>query len=645
MYEKLGAVVDHGNKTVQFRVFFPDHEKDPNQYFREFIVRDSQGNEIKDDQGNTIINHAGKPDIAGIKIVGDFQQATNHGADWDVASAPSMLQPRPYPDPPEAPKGWLYESAVLPAKDGYFQYRYVVTYKDSSESRQVCDPCSKYHDCDTDGDRSGFVIGGNRWITPVNLANRLPLKDLIIYELHLEDFTWEYRGNEAPLQAMQFADKIQHIKSLGVNAVEILPWTGSPGSGYSWGYMPCLFFAVTNRYTDDKKYPLEKLSQLKALIDALHKEGIHVIMDGVFNHVADPFPYRTMYRDHDLSPFIGDFGEWQFGPDLDYNNRCTQEFILDVCKYWIDVFKVDGIRFDYVKGFCNTSDKAHGLPRLIIDLKDYIAQDPARKNISLILECLSGYECIDRTNQIDADGCWLDNAFWTYFDAVEYKHVNNQVMRALNSNKDFAAGKVPVMYIENHDHRTLINKINNRYYNRSLWWQTQPYMIALFTSPGAILLHSGQEWGEDAWMPEGHEEAASGISRVIHRAIHWFQAGDDFGKPLMHWYSKLAAIRSSHPALSSPNFYPADDYSTQFNDKGYGFHEDKQVVIFHRWDDTERFIIVINFSDKDAVVNVPFPANGPWTDLLNDSVHSVSNYWLPNRTVNRHWGNIFRQTV
>ncbi len=67
-------------------------------------------------------------------------------------------------------------------------------------------------------------------------------------------------------------------------------------------------------------------------------------------------------------------------------------------------------------------------------------------------------------------------------------------------------------------------------------------------------------------------------------------------------------------------------------------------MIYHRWDATERFIIVINFSGKDATVNVPFPTNGIWTDLLNNNAKfSVNNYWLVNQSVGSNWGSVFWQ--
>ncbi|UFS70241.1 alpha amylase C-terminal domain-containing protein [Geomonas sp. RF6] len=637
MYRNFGAIVDHANKTVQFRVFFPDHEVDPNQYYREYNVRDDKGKLLYTNKG-------GKPEISEIRVVGDFQGALG-GTNWDVKTAPVLGKIRRYPETPDAAKGFLYESDVINLSDGFFQYRYQVLHSGETEHRLCNDPCTKYHDYrDGDGDASGFVIGGNPPIEVQPIADRLPLGDLVIYELHLEDFTWETRRNEAPMAEM--LKKVEYLESLGVNAVEILPWTGCSGSGYSWGYTPFLYFSVTNRYVDDKKYPLEKISQLKALINALHSKGIHVIMDGVYNHVSDMFPYYQLYKDRDVCPFIGNFKEYgSFGQVIDFNNECANEFILSVCKYWIDVFKVDGIRFDYVKGFYDKEDRLHGFRTLIEKLNDYIAEDPARKNISLTLELLNGYDCINDTNTVDATGCWLDDYLWRTYDFIEKGRVNKEIMRILNANKDFKPGKSPVIYAQNHDHRTLVNSIGKGNYSRGEAWRTQPYIIALFTSPGAILMHSGMEWGENTWMPEGSEEGPSRTSRILHRAIHWSQQYDAVGTMLASTYKKLIEIRNKHSALRSPNFYPADDYSTSFNQQGYGFHEEKQVVIYHRYDNSERFIVVINFSQNNQQIDIPFPANGVWRDLLNEHDTTVSGYWLRSEVVNSNWGKIFWQKI
>ena len=636
MYDQFGAIIDHENKTVTFRLFFPDNNINPDQYYSEYIIRDGNGTVI-------CTNHGSSPNIAGIRIIGNFQTKIG-GNDWDFATAPQMNAPVMFPAVPDAPKGWLFEAGPFNTGDGYFQYRYAVSFTDEEKPRLCNDPCTKYHDFRDDGveplgDVSGFVIGGNTPIDVTPIAKRLPLKDLVIYELHLDDFTAEFRCNDAPLTAT--LRKISYLRELGINAVEIMPWTGTPGGGFSWGYMNFLYFTVTSRYSNDKLYPLEKLSQLKALIDMLHKNNIHVIMDGVFNHVASDFPYYQLYKNSDMSPYIGNFAGVQFGPDLDYNNICTQEFVFDVCKYWIDIFKIDGIRFDYTQGFF-AGRGTHGLTQLITDLKNYFTTDPEYANISLIMEQLNGYQSIDDTNTANADGCWLDEYYWRMKDFVNKDgRVDTRIMRLLDSNYQFAKDKCPVIYLSNHDHRTFVNEVENGYYSRAMWWKTQPYQIALFTSPGAVLFYSGCEWAENTWIPEGSEEDPSKIYRVVHRAIHWTHLNDDVGKQMFDFRKRLIRIRADIPALRSPNFYPTQEYSVAFNAEGYGFHEQKQTVIYHRWLDNENVIVALNFSSVDQTVDIPFPSNGQWRDVLNNENYPVNNYKIPGFIVNSNWGNVF----
>jgi 1,4-alpha-glucan branching enzyme len=265
MYEEFGAVVQ--NKQVEFRLFLPDNTVDQTQYIR-----------------------GGQPKIKEIRIRGDFQNQIG-GRDWGFDSAPIMTKN------PHA-KGWLYTHKIegdLP--EGFYQYKYFVTFENDT-TRWVTDPCTKYGG-NGNNENAAFVIGGPT-ATVQPIPNRLPPKDLIIYELMIDDFTKEFRGAKAPIDAIN--DKLDYLQELGINAIEFMPWTAWPGEGFSWGYDPFLFFSVENRYIDDPVNPANKLYKLKTLINELHGRNIHVIMDGVFNHVKggiDPnkgFPYLWLYR-------------------------------------------------------------------------------------------------------------------------------------------------------------------------------------------------------------------------------------------------------------------------------------------------------------------------------------------------------------
>jgi hypothetical protein len=102
-------------------------------------------------------------------------------------------------------------------------------------------------------------------------------------------------------------------------------------------------------------------------------------------------------------------------------------------------------------------------------------------------------------------------------------------------------------------------------------------------------------------------------------------------------------LRAGHPALRSPNFYPDfyDSSWTRLSPDGYGIDEVRQVALYHRWAGGDLYMIVLNFSDWVQYVDVPFPQNGSWNDLLNNSSATVANYRLYNFPVQSNWGCIF----
>jgi hypothetical protein len=213
-------------------------------------------------------------------------------------------------------------------------------------------------------------------------------------------------------------------------------------------------------------------------------------------------------------------------------------------------------------------------------------------------------------------------------------------MRVLNAALDFNFPIGPMIYIEDHDHSTVTDAAGGR----NNWFRVQPYMIALATCSGGVMIHNGQEFATDYWFPEPN---ASG--RVMSRPLDWTQAADATGVLAQSRYQSLLQLRNNHAGLRTPNFYP-DYYDEQwfhFSPDGYGLNVDQQVIIYHRWGNSasgqlERFMVVLNFSWQTQYVAIPFPANGQWTDLLNgNATVTIGNYWLQNYPVNSYWGCIF----
>lgn len=621
MYESFGPKID-GNE-VTFQLFFPGSS----EY-------------IKDDTKPKY----GLPEIKKIQVLGTFQ--SNIGQEnWNIDNAPQMMKEHYC-------KGELYTfSTKLP--DNFYEYKFYVTFNDGV-TRWCNDPCTKYSGQDPNHENSGFVVGGNKVKDVKKIKHRLSQKDLIVYEMMIDDFTENLiksDSNEPEKSRLDLVrDKIKYLKGLGINAVQFMPWTSVIGRDFNWGYEPFLFFSVEDRLTTivNKNNPelakkLNKLYRLQELIEALHEEDMHVIMDGVFNHAivnkyqdGVGFPYYWLYQEPENSPFIGEFAKG-FGDfiDFNYNNKCTQDFILDICKYWLYEYQIDGIRFDFTLGIFEYNNNK-GMPQLIKDLRDDFGQKGI-KNISLMIEHLTEkrYEAIDVTNKVGATGCWFDPFMYEALKWGKQDSVDTEIIRAMDTHKDFAPDTAPVIYIENHDHSTAVNIVGGsgtgEHIRCNNWFKTQPCAIALLTLPGTVLIHNGQEFGDEYFLP-----GIDAGDRVISRPVNWDKLDDNIGQSLFGLYKKLIEIRNNHPSLRSPYF------------EIQKFDESKRIISYRRKGNSlkgkeENFIIVLNFSATDQTIDISLPSNGQWKDLLNDNqIYQVTEGKL-NEQINSNWGRIFYQ--
>ena len=622
MYQQFGGIVDQAAKTVTFRLFVPDGERAPFQY-----------------------EGGGLPRLTGVAVVGSFQKPATR--EWAL-DEPISMSASDFTDPTDRLlKGTLYSYTTASLPDGFYEYKYLVSFE-NAPPRLLTDPCARYGG--TEHQNSGFVVGGAVETVQPLASPRLPYKDLSIYELMIDDFTAQLKwSDEAPLQTI--VRKLDDLVSLGINAIEFMPWTAwtypdDPHSDFSWGYNPVQYFSVAHKYTLNPSTETDKLVYLKRLINECHRRNIHVIMDGVFNHAdALPpdrdFPYYWLYQDPADSPYVGNFAQAAYFRDLDYANRCTLEYIRDACIYWIDTFQIDGIRLDNTLGFYKPDDRGHGLPKLLSELRAHLSRT-GNANFALILEHSWDYGAIDVVNKVGATSCWLDPYRSSTMDYLGnrpegHPQVEPEIMRLLDAGRDFGLGHVPTIYIENHDHRRFMLKAGGR----PFWYLTQPYIIALFTSPGAPLIYNGQEFGLDNDMPE------AGDGRVVSRPLDWSLLAAEPGPTVSARYQQMMRIRAAHPGLRSSNFYPAnwDGSQTHRNEHGFGIDRTNNVVVYHRWGDdgtgkTERFYVALNFSQSTQHLSFEVPSISPWTELIGGSIVWPSDGRLQ-VDIGSNWGAIF----
>lgn len=231
---------------------------------------------------------------------------------------------------------------------------------------------------------------------------KTPMEDLIIYELHVRGFTIDpSSGVRCPGTFAGLKEKIPYLKELGVNAVELMPifefdelrdWRTMDGEELMdyWGYNTVSYFSPNTSYASRKEENREGW-QLKDLISELHKNGIEVILDVVFNHTAEgnekgPFFSFKGFDNNIYYMLTPDGSYYNFsgcGNTLNCNHPIVQTLIRECLRYWTTTYRIDGFRFDLASILGRNED---GSPMSKPPLLQSLAFDPILGNVKLIAE-------------------------------------------------------------------------------------------------------------------------------------------------------------------------------------------------------------------------------------------------------------------
>jgi isoamylase len=232
----------------------------------------------------------------------------------------------------------------------------------------------------------------------------IPLKETIIYEVHVRGFTKHpSSGIMAPGTYRGVLEKIPYLKELGVTTIEFLPVQGfnhlenfrkNPKTGEQlynfWGYSTLSFFAPDEWYSANKD-GIQAVKEFKEMVKALHREGIEVILDVVYNHTGEGDQYGPIhsFKGLDNSIYYMINGEGQYlnysgcGNTLNCNHPVVKRLILDSLRYWVVDMHVDGFRFD-LAAILGRDQDGNWLPNYSI--LDEISHDPILSNTKLIAE-------------------------------------------------------------------------------------------------------------------------------------------------------------------------------------------------------------------------------------------------------------------
>lgn len=513
------------------------------------------------------------PTINGAVLIGDFSQ-------WkDI--------PMKKDD-----KGYWRTEVSLP--DGDHRYRFRIQSKSwfykPDEWKTITDPKATRVDPTHNDEgilrvRNGVVsIDEYQW--KHDLAILPPNNELIIYELHVADFS----GGEAdPFARGKFkhvTEKLDYLLDLGINAIELLPIKEYPGD-YSWGYTPQYLYAPESAYG-----PLE---DLKNLVDEAHKRGIRMIFDGVYNHAHTDTPLAQI--DHDYwFHHEPKHKENSWGPQYNYEHTDpnlkimpASQFITENVEYWVKNFHIDGLRydaageidnFDALHQFSETARKARGIAPFI--------------NIA---ECTP--ERPDMVGTPDTgrpmDSAWHEYFFWGFANDV-ISHGNLDMEKVKNAIHPMRRGYTDctqvVNYISNHDHMRLMPHLaKSKVFDDEAFRRAKLAATVLFTAVGLPMIWMGEEFAD--YHPKTQEQAK----------IDWTLLKNENNQKLHDHYKSLITMRKQNNALRR-------------NDLEFFYeHVEDGILAFTRWDEGgNQVVVVLNLKgNQHGDYKIPnFPRDGLW---------------------------------
>jgi glycogen operon protein len=244
------------------------------------------------------------------------------------------------------------------------------------------------------------VVDVDRYEWEGDAPLRRPFTQTVIYEMHVGGFTRHPNSGVTPERRGTYAgliEKIPYLRDLGITAVELLPvfqfdpQDAPSGRSNYWGYAPMSFFAPHTGYATRPGEPLTVLDEFRDMVKALHRAGLEVILDVVYNHttengVGGPTLSWRGLADGTYYMLDADGGYASYsgtGNTLNANQSIVRRLILDSLHYWVEVMHVDGFRFD-LAAILSRDEQGHPLadPPVLWDIES----DPLLVGTKLIAE-------------------------------------------------------------------------------------------------------------------------------------------------------------------------------------------------------------------------------------------------------------------
>ena len=448
-------------------------------------------------------------------------------------------------------------------------------------------------------------------------------RSLVIYELLLRDFITAHDWNT-------LRDTLNYIKTLGVNAIEIMPFNEFGGNN-SWGYNPEFFLAP------DKYYGTK--NSLKRFIDTCHSKGIAVIMDIALNHATENCPLAALYWNGSANspaannPWFNTVATHPFSVFNDFNHEslATRYFTSRVIEHWLTQYKIDGFRFDLSKGFTQTVSgnnvgfwSSYDANRIEIWKRYYdTMQLKSYGSIAILEHFAANAEEIELSDY--GMLLWANNTGNYARAAQGYSSADGNgntwnfegnLFTARNWNQPYLIG-----YMESHDEeRQMYSLVQSG--NSSSSYNTRNFLVAperiemsaafFFNIPGPKMIWQFGELGYDYSINYCTNGTINSNCRLDPKPIKWDYLQEILRKRLYEVYSSLIKLRS-HP-LYKNNFI--SNRVTQ--DLNGAFKWMKLTT------DTSNILVIGNFDVNPVNGTITFQNAGTWYDYLTGATISAT---------------------
>ena len=496
----------------------------------------------------------------------------------------------------------------------------------------------------------------------------LPISEMIIYELHVGTFT-----KEGTFEAI--IGKLNYLKELGINAIEIMPISQFPGNR-NWGYDGVYAYAAQASYGGPEG--------LKKMVDACHREEIAVILDAVYNHMGPEGNYLSQF-----GPYFTDKYQTPWGSALNYDDKHSdhvREFFLQNALMWMDEYRFDGLRLDAIHEIIDRG--ANHFLKELSKRTDELEERSGRSKVLIAESDLNDTKIINSYEKggFGIEAQWVDDFHHSlhtlltqekggyYKDFGTIKHLAKSYKQAFiydgiysefrkrkvgNRPEGLPASKF-VICIQNHDQ--VGNRMLGDRLSQLVSYEAQKLAAGVvLTAPFVPMLFMGEEFGEDQpfqyFVSHGDPDLVKAVQEGRKKEFEYFvnvdgdfpdpQSEETFNNSKLNWNfeedSHKKTIFSFYKELIK--LRKSEFLNVMRNSEIESEADEENMVLKISAKGEKSYFIAFNFSSQSQNIKLPSTskdlnvilasADKKWNGLheIPSKLSQIDNFTLPEKSL------------